>query len=89
MLGHVNQFGFVSDEKSVFQSYNSICAIIDWEKSIIKLGRDWDYSKTTMKHLRAFFYDNCINLNCKKDAEKALKDGVIGNYKIIEDLELK
>lgn len=57
VLGHANQFAYESGEKSVFQSYNSICAVIDWEKQALFLGSDWNYSKTTRKHLYAFFSD--------------------------------
>ncbi len=69
VLGHVNQFSYTDNEKSVFQSYNSICAIVDFKKHEITLWRDRDFSKTTLKHLKAFL---CFSWS-KQDLEKALK----------------
>lgn len=68
VLNHPNQFSFEDNGKRVFQSYNSICAIV--ENGIIRLGRNWNYSRTTLKHLKAFL--NWSNYS-KKDIEKMLK----------------
>lgn len=52
-----NQFIiFGGDAIVTFQSYNSIIAKID-KKGTLKLGNDWDYSKTTLKHLYLFIND--------------------------------
>ena len=52
-----NQFIiFGGDAIVTFQSYNSIIAKID-KNGTLKLGNDWDYSKTTLKHLYLFIND--------------------------------
>lgn len=52
-----NQFIiFGGDAMVTFQSYNSIIANID-NRGTLNLGNDWDYSKTTLKHLYLFLDD--------------------------------
>ena len=53
-LENKNQFVIMDYEsnKIAFQSYDSVCAEIKDE--VLTLGRDWDYSKTTLKHLYIF-----------------------------------
>lgn len=52
-----NQFIiFGGDAMFTLQSYNSIVAKID-NKGTLILGNDWDYSKTTLKHLYLFIND--------------------------------
>lgn len=51
-----NQFLIRGEGKIVFQSYNSIIAEIDKDGNL-KLGKDWDYSNTTAKHLYLFLND--------------------------------
>ncbi len=53
-LENKNQFLMEGSEKAIFQSYNSIIAIYDKENDVLTLGKDWDYSKTTTKHLYIF-----------------------------------
>jgi hypothetical protein len=72
--------------RSVFQSYNSICAIVDYQKRSIKLGSDWNYSKTTRKHLYAFFADLWLKDLSNIDAVRsALKDGKIWDFTVEMD----
>lgn len=67
----------------VFQSYESICAEINikGENVSITLGRDYDYSRTTAKHLYNFFsHYPCTNtLTDKKSINTALKTGYVKN----------
>ena len=52
-----NQFIiFGGDALATFQSYNSTIASID-NRGTLNLGNDWDYSKTTLKHLYLFLND--------------------------------
>jgi hypothetical protein len=89
VLGHANQFAFDSWEKSIFQSYNSVCAIIDRKNETLTLGKDWDYSKTTRKHLYAFFSDMWLHsLKCIDDVRNALKIGKIWNFNVEMDYNL-
>ncbi len=53
-LENKNQFIMENDKEIIFQSYDSIIAIVNKKSGVIVLGRDWDYSKTTMKHLYIF-----------------------------------
>lgn len=55
-----NQFILWGDSKMIFQSYQSIVCVIDFTKEgaeKVTLGRDWDYSNTTMKYLNKFLRD--------------------------------
>lgn len=56
-LENRNQFIMEDDKKTIFQSYDSIIAVFDKEKRDITLGCDWDYSRTTLKHLYIFLRD--------------------------------
>lgn len=53
-----NQFVIEGDGKTIFQSYNSTIAVIDWNEKTVKIGDDWNYSTTTGKYRNSFFYDN-------------------------------
>ena len=73
-----NQFVFVDTDKIVFQSYDSVCCILEkTAKGIgrITLGRDYNYSVTTCKYLFAFLreYANMKNVN-RKSLEIAIKN---------------
>jgi len=58
-LENKNQFVIETNEKRYFQSYDSLVAIYDKQKQTLLLGRDWDYSNTTKKHLYIFIFDYC------------------------------
>lgn len=64
-LANKNQF-YVEDDNGIeyFQSYNSLIAKV--ECGFLSLGEDWDYSKTTLKHLYLFIFDYvyCYNIDC-------------------------
>jgi len=67
------QFKIENGGKVYFQSYNSIVAL--WKGYQLELGRDWDYSVTTMKYLKNFLESECIPLHNAKEIRKAIKDG--------------
>ena len=46
-----NQFILDDEKKIIFQSYDSIVAVIDKKSGEIVFGNDWDDSHTTRKHL--------------------------------------
>ena len=48
-----NQFIIEGEKGIYFQSYESIVAKIE-KNGILKLGTDWDFSKTTLKYLYKF-----------------------------------
>ena len=87
-----NQFIIYGGDAIVtFQSYNSIIAKIDRQGTLI-FGNDWNYSKTTLKHLYLFLEDEKMFL-CdfiKKELEglqntknkKAFLQKLIDNQKI-------
>lgn len=78
-----NQF-VISTLKGVsFQSYNSLVCTIEDGKIIF--GRDWDYSKTTMKHLVSFLNQNGILFDSVAEIRKAIKNGFYDNYIVIYD----
>lgn len=64
-----NQFIIKGESKTVFQSYNSTIAEITSDGDLI-LHSDFDYSKTTQKHLYLFLNDYFYLLN--KDMKNCL-----------------
>lgn len=86
-----NQFIIRGENQIVFQSYDSEIAII--ENRQLTLGLDWDYSKTTLKHLYLFLNDfiNLLNIDLQDDILKALQSSntkkaiqkLIDNKKIV------
>lgn len=48
-----NQFIVRTENGTFFQSYRSIVAKVD-NLGNVTLGRDWDYSRTTLKYLMQF-----------------------------------
>lgn len=88
-----NQFIIYGGDAIVtLQSYNSIVAQINKQGTLI-FGNDWDYSKTTLKHLYLFIEDEKMFLSdfIKKELEelqnaknkKAFLQKLIDNDKII------
>ena len=55
-----NQFEIRDDNKLYLQSYDSL--VVELSNGKITLGRDWDYSMTTSKHVYAFL-EEYTNLN--------------------------
>ena len=94
-----NQFVIKTDKGIVFQSYNSVIAI--YENGVLTLGKDWDYSKTTTKHLYLFIndyarridflgvkgFDLASSLNTEKNKRQYIQN-CIDNNKIKYDEEL-
>ena len=56
---HANQFELRGEGKICLQSYDSLVVEIDTTTypNKITLGRDWDYSTTTSKHVYMFLED--------------------------------
>ena len=48
-------------EEVILQSYNSTVAIYDKECDILTLGKHWDYSVTTLKHVYQFLEEYIPN----------------------------
>lgn len=81
-----NQFILEGEGKTIFQSYDSTIAIIKNGK--LTLGKYWDYSKTTSKHLYLFlqeYYDingiyEALQKSNKRQAIQKLIDNGAINY---------
>ena len=83
-----NQFELRGEGKICLQSYDSLVVEIKATSkgTMITLGRDWDYSTTTSKHVYAFLEEYApyyiINFNGVKNKRayinKLIKDGTIG-----------
>lgn len=76
-----NQFVITEGTDLNFQSYNSlVCSIrkggMGFNKVVV-FGLDWDYSRTTMKHLVSFLKQNNIPLDNASDIRKAISKGYI------------
>lgn len=86
-----NQF-IIKNEKTseiVFQSYDSTIAKI--KNGVLTLGKYWDYSNTTRKHLYLFIYDYAYKYsyllnaaNKRKSIERAIKEKKIKYNKDME-----
>lgn len=80
-----NQYIIEGDGHSVFQSYASIIADIDWKRKTISIGEDWNYSRTTAKYRNLFFDEMGMHgLSTTDGFRKAMKKGIYDGYIIIE-----
>ena len=81
-----NQFVIYGEGKKIFQSYDSIIAVVDYNNKTIELGEDWNYSRTTSKHRNIFFADyvNMPDLATLEGVRKALKNGLCNGWTISE-----
>lgn len=67
------------------QSYNSVVAVYDKDSDILTLGKHWDYSVTTLKHVYQFIEEYLLNppyelINSrtkKRSIEKLIENGTI------------
>jgi len=67
-----NQFRIYGEGKNIFQSYESTIAVI--EDNSLTLGKNWDYSHTTLKHLYLFLNDYIWGL--KLEIKEALQEAL-------------
>ena len=76
--GAMNQFVIHDGDLLMFQSYDSLVAVVNYATKEVVLGSAWDYSVTTGKHRNIFFrdYANIPDLGTKKGIEYALKNGL-------------
>ena len=81
-----NQFIIKGDNKIIFQSYDSIIAVVDYTNRVIKFGEDWNYSRTTGKHRNIFFrdYARIPELATLEGVRKALKNGICKEWIVLE-----
>lgn len=84
----INQFHLYDNNNDLLQSYDSLVVSIhtfneDGENiKLIKLGCDWDYSKTTLKYVYMFLeeFGNIYFYgitNKKQYVNKLIKEGII------------
>jgi len=72
-----NHFVIYKDGDRYLQSYQSIVAKIETPFKAVILGNDWDYSRTTLKHLRAFLGDALGFVSSTAELRKAIRNGDI------------
>lgn len=68
-----NQFLIDNGLQQVFQSYDSVIAIKDWNTGNFTITLDstyWDYSVTTLKYLHQF-----LGTHSKKEIEQRIASG--------------
>ena len=69
-----NQFVIKTNKATYFQSYRSVICKLDGVNII--LSNNWDYSRTTTKHLYMFLRQNGFyNLSSAKEVRDAIKEG--------------
>lgn len=93
-LYNKNQFVIKNEIETIFQSYDSVIAIINRYEKTLTLWIDYDYSKTTSKHLKLFLSDYLwFNYETKKQLENIIKDWILEiwytTYKVIYDENLR
>lgn len=86
-LEHLNQYVIIVNDEIIFKSYDSLIASYNQKKNKLVFDEDWDYSKTTLKHLYLFLQRYCIDYhgianalnsrNIKKSLAGLLKLNVI------------
>jgi len=59
-----NQNIIITADNQVLQSYNSIVAI-RYADGSVEIGKDWEYSRTTMKYVGQFLNSNAANTRKK------------------------
>jgi len=85
--GVPNQFIILSEFGTMFQSYNSPIAQIDWINEKITIYPDYKYSATTSKYRNMFFKTRGMaELASTNGLEKCLKNGCWQDFKIIKSL---
>ncbi len=75
-----NQFVITEKNKVSFQSYSSLVCTV--KGNTITFGRDWDYSRTTLKHLIKFLNDCGYSFRNTAEIRKAINAGNGHNMKI-------
>ena len=71
--GNTNQFKVYMEKGVIFQSYSTLISFRDLNGKVY-LTSDWDYSKTTLKHLKIFLG---IDLSVKDIRAKIAKGDYI------------
>lgn len=80
----VNQFLVETTERIYFQSYERIIAVKDNNNGKITLSQDWDYSKTTSKHLYIWLRDYTRHrVSGRNDVAELIENGTI---KVVEKI---
>lgn len=74
-LENKNQFLMEDEKQVIFQSYNSVIAIFNKKTRDLTLGCDWDYSRTTLKHLYIFLKD-VIYYDLKLEQKTRIKEAL-------------
>jgi ArsR family metal-binding transcriptional regulator len=84
-----NQFVIRDRNNLTFQSYTSIIFIFDYDAQTITFGRNWDYSRTTMKHLQTALNEIGITRQNSKSIYKSINSGLIDCFKCVYDEDLR
>ena len=85
-----NQFVIETENAYYFQSYSSLVAKVKYSQGwVLALGSDWDYSRTTMKHLHAFLreYWDCSWNGSTEDLRRMIKKGLVRYCDTEKELE--
>lgn len=79
-----NQFVIHDGDLLMFQSYDSLIAVVNYSTKEVLLGEDWNYSRTTGKHRNIFFrdYARISGLSSLEGVRKALKNGICDGWSV-------
>lgn len=85
-----NQFIIDNGNVYIFQSYDSVIAVVDFDNSTITLGGNWNYSTTTSRYRNRFFEGLGLDeLSDTASIREAIKNGNIAGYKVVYEEGLK
>jgi hypothetical protein len=83
--GTANQFVILSRFGTMFQSYNSKIALIDWINKKITIYPDYKHSATTSRYRNMFFEQRAMaELATTKGLEEGIKNGCWQDFQIIK-----
>lgn len=83
-----NQFIINSNNAVIFQSYDSVIAIVDYDAqgaAELTLGKNWDYSTTTAKYLYEFLNEYTRHIFGGNANRKAVKSAIENNEILYND----
>ena len=75
-FGVKNQYVIATEKGVVFQSYNSIIAVIEYGK-LVYIGANYQASKTTGKHRNKFFKSYVSYLADLKNLDKFISEKMV------------
>lgn len=75
VVGNSNQILVMTENETIFYSYSTLIAYKFIGEKTLYFTDSWDYSRTTLKHLKLSFH--ALNDKSKKEIQKMISEGEI------------